>query len=208
MPAATQRRKHEHPEIDGRKKRRVENGARLFDAAMELLATRSYDDIKIEEICAEARVSRATFFRIYQTKADLLIEFNRRLATRVQQRLDVAQPVDVEAALRIVGEEIAVTWTEAAPGATALAVDFSQMAGSRGLHAGHPELLQIVITIVENGQNNRQLAATLPARLMASLALLQITAPVSYWFRHTELELHSLTIKSILQWLHGSLMTD
>ncbi|MCB1684770.1 MAG: TetR/AcrR family transcriptional regulator [Pseudomonadales bacterium] len=191
------------PEIDGRTKRRVENGARLFDAAMELLATRSYDDIAIEEICAAAGVGRATFFRIYQTKAELLLEFNRRLATRVQQRLDVAEPMDVEAALRIVGEEIAETWTQAAPGATALAVDFSQMAGSRGLHAGHPELLQIVVTIVEKSLDGGQLTSTLPVRLMASLALLQITAPVSYWFRHPERDLHVLINESIVQWLHG-----
>lgn len=191
------------PEIDGRTKRRVENGARLFDAAMELLATRSYDDIAIEEICAAAGVGRATFFRIYQTKAELLLEFNRRLATRVQQRLDVAEPMDVEAALRIVGEEIAETWTQAAPGATALAVDFSQMAGSRGLHAGHPELLQIIVTIVEKSLDGGQLTSTLPVRLMASLALLQITAPVSYWFRHPERDLHVLINESIVQWLHG-----
>lgn len=203
MPGAVGAGKQIPPEIDGRTKRRVENGARLFDAAMKLLATRSYDDITIEEICAEAGVGRATFFRVYQAKADLLLEFNRRLAARVQQRLDVAESADVEALLGIVGEEIAETWTHAAPGATALAVDFSQMAGSRGLHAGHPELLQIVVTIIEQSLHSGQLASTLPVRLMASLALLQITAPVSYWFRHPERDLHALISESIMQWLHG-----
>ena len=124
MPTAVDANDPQHPEIDGRSQRRVENGARLFDAAMELLATRSYDDISIEEICAAAGVGRATFFRIYQTKADLLLEFNRRLAIRVQGRLDFANQTDVQVALRIVGEEIADTWTQAAPRATAMAVDF------------------------------------------------------------------------------------
>ncbi len=190
--------------IDGRTRRRIENGARIFDAAMELLVERSYDEISIEEICTAANVGRATFFRVYQTKADLLVEFNRRLATRVQQRLDDNNWHSVEDALRIVGDEIAETWTHAIPGAAALAIDFSQTAGGRGLHAGHPELLQLVVQLVEQGLNNRELESTLPSSLVGSLALVQITAPVSYWFRHPKRNLRTLINEAIDHWLHGT----
>lgn len=172
---------------------------------MDLLAERSYDDISVEEICAAASVGRATFFRVYQTKADLLLEFNRRLAERVQARLDAGSPEQVDEALRIVGNEIADTWTETVPGAASLAIDFIQSAGGRGLHTGHPELLRIVVGIVERGQASGELEATLPAGLMGSLALVQAAAPVTYWFRHPERDLHQLIDEAIDQWLHGAL---
>lgn len=194
--------------VDGRTRRRIENGARLFDAAMELLAERGYDDISIEEICAAAGVGRATFFRVYQSKADLLLEFNRRLAGRVRERLqtrqDAGEELDVDQALRLVGEEIAETWTHTVPGAAALAIDFSQTAAGRGLHAAHPQLLEIVVAIAERGLARGELASTLPAGLVGSLALVQTTAPVSYWFRHPDRDLHQLINEAIDHWLHGA----
>ena len=146
---------------------------------MELLARRSYDDISVEEICAAAGVGRATFFRVYQTKADLLLEFNRRLAERVQARLEAGRPERVADALRLVGEEIADTWTQTVPGAASLAIDFIQSAGGRRLHAGHPELLHLVVGVVERGQDSGELEATLPAGLMGSLALVQAAAALA-----------------------------
>lgn len=191
--------------IDGRTRRRIENGARIFDAAMELLAERSYNEISVEEICAAANVGRATFFRVYQTKANLLLEFNRRLANRVQERLDANDPQSVDEALRIVGEEIAGTWTHAVPGTANLAIDFAQMGAGGGLHAGHPDLLQIVVRCVERGLASGELESKLAPALVGSLALVQITAPVSYWFRHPKLDLHGLINDAVDHWLHGAI---
>ncbi len=192
-------------EVDGRTRRRLENGGRLFDAAMALMAERSYDDITIEEICVRAGVGRATFFRIYQTKADLLLEFNRRLAVRVERRLEEAEPTDVGVALFAVGTEIADTWTQATRSAAALAQDFSQMAGSRGLHASHPELLRLIVRVINDAVERGEIKASLPSSLLGSLALVQIAAPVSYWFTHPERDLHALIEDAIFQWLHGAL---
>ena len=196
-----------HEAVDGRTRRRIENSARLFDAAMKLLAERSYTDISIEEICAAANVGRATFFRIYPTKADLLLEFNKRLADRVQERLDANDSQTVDEALRIVGAEIAETWTHTVPGVAALAIDFSQTAAGGGLHAGHQELLQIVVRIIKHGMASGELESTLPATLLGSLALVQTTAPVAYWFRHPKRNLHRLINEAIDHWLHGALAT-
>ena len=190
--------------MDGRARRRLENGARIFDAAMDLLADRSYDEISVEEICAAANVGRATFFRIYRTKAELLLEFNKRLAERVRRRLDGGDPRSIDDALRMVGKEIAETWAQSGPGAAALAIDFTQTAGGRSLHAAHPELLRIVVRIIETAVASGELQTSLPADLLASLALVQVTAPVGYWFRHPELNLHQLINEAIEQWLHGA----
>lgn len=190
--------------IDGRTRRRMENGSRLFDAAMELLAERKYDEITIEEICQHAGVGRATFFRIYQGKADLLLEFNRRLAERVEIKLLQAAPKDIGSALYVVGKEIADTWTQTSRSTAALAQDFSQMAGSRGLHAGHPELLQLIIRIMNKAIEAGEISADLPGSLLGSLALVQLSAPVSYWHLHPDKDLHGLIEDSIFHWLHGA----
>lgn len=190
---------------DGRTRRRIENGERIFDAAMALLGERNYEDVSIEDICAVANVGRATFFRVYKTKSDLLVEFNRRLAERVQLRLSDGDWTSVEEGLRIVGEEIAETWTQAVPGAAALAMDFSETARTRGNHAGELELLNIIVKIVDRGLKDGELKSTLPSSLVGSLALVQIATPVSYWFRHPTRNLRRLINESIDHWLHGSL---
>ncbi len=191
--------------IDGRTRRRMENGSRLFDSAMVLLAERKYDEITIEEICQHAGVGRATFFRIFQGKSDLLLEFNRRLAERVEVKLLQTAPKDVGSALYVVGQEIADTWTQSSRGAAALAQDFSQMAGSRGLHAGHPELLHLIIRIMKKAIEADEISADLPGSLLGSLALVQLSAPVSYWHLHPEKDLHDLIESSIFHWLHGAI---
>ena len=191
--------------IDGRSLRRLENGTRIYDAAMGLFETRSYAEISVDEICKAAKVGRATFFRIYNTKADLLLEFNRRLAERVQERLSEDEPQSVEEGLRLVGAEIAATWLNAPAGAAALAVEFIQSTGRQNLHAAHPELFQIVLGIIERGVERGELGRTLPAVLTASLALVQTTAPVSYWIRHPERDLVQLVDESIEHWLYGAL---
>ena len=190
---------------DGRTRRRIKNGERIFDAAMALFGERNYEDVSIEDICAVANVGRATFFRVYKTKSDLLVEFNRRLAERIQSRLVDRDWISVEDGLRIVGEEIAETWTQAVPEAAALAMDFSETARSRGMHAGELELLNIIVKIVDRAREEGELKSTLPSSLVGSLALVQIATPVSYWFRHPTRDLRRLINESIDHWLHGNL---
>src|SRR5438128_5231066 len=46
----------------------------LRDALLALLATKSWDEISIQEICHQANVGRSTFYLRYQGKEDLLEE--------------------------------------------------------------------------------------------------------------------------------------
>ena len=74
-----------------------------------------------------------------------------------------------------------------------------------GLHAAHPELLRIVVRFVERGLASGELESILPPALVGSLALVQITAPVPYWFRHPKLDLHGLINDAVDHWLHGAI---
>lgn len=49
----------------------------IFKAALEMLGTMSFRQLKVEDLCAKAEVSKVTFFKFFPTKEDLLIYFMR-----------------------------------------------------------------------------------------------------------------------------------
>ena len=108
---------------DGRRQRRADSRERLYDAALGLLEYNRFGDLSITEICEEAGVGRATFFRIYGSKAGLLLEFNRRLALRAKTRLDRENPPTTRTRLSVIGEEIANAWSEVSREATQIATE-------------------------------------------------------------------------------------
>jgi AcrR family transcriptional regulator len=56
------------PRIEG------ERECAIFDATMRLLATTGYDRLTMDAVAAEARASKATLYRRWQTKADLVVD--------------------------------------------------------------------------------------------------------------------------------------
>lgn len=49
----------------------------IFKASFELIEKKSFKDVKLEEICEKAEVSKVTFFKFFPQKEDLLIYFMR-----------------------------------------------------------------------------------------------------------------------------------
>ena len=56
------------PRIEG------ERESAIFDATMRLLATSGYDRLTMDAVAAEARASKATLYRRWTTKADLVVD--------------------------------------------------------------------------------------------------------------------------------------
>lgn len=56
------------PRIEGEREHAI------FDATMRLLATTGYDRLTMDAVAAEARASKATLYRRWQTKADLVVD--------------------------------------------------------------------------------------------------------------------------------------
>lgn len=56
----------------------------LYEAAMSLIGDRMFREIKLEDICQIAEVSRVTFFNLFRKKEDLLLYFMRIWLTNRQ----------------------------------------------------------------------------------------------------------------------------
>jgi len=98
---------------------------------------------------ARAGVRRATFLRIFETKAGLLHEFNHRIAADAAARLDAGQSANLATSLEIIPSTTTDAWSHAGPRHVALAQAFTQSAPRRDPHAAHPELLPLVQDRIE-----------------------------------------------------------
>src|ERR1700737_5249460 len=80
----------------GERKRRAIRGE-LSEVALRLLTDRQFDALTIDEIAAEAGVSRRTFFRYFTSKEDVVFAFldhgARRLCEEVVSRPPEESPV-------------------------------------------------------------------------------------------------------------------
>ncbi|GAB2919120.1 TetR family transcriptional regulator [Streptomyces mayteni] len=68
-----------------RKRRLVSN--ELTEAALQLLASKGYAAVTVDEIVAAAGVSRRTFFRYFASKEDVVVQFLADLGTGMRDAL-------------------------------------------------------------------------------------------------------------------------
>ncbi|WP_312018460.1 TetR family transcriptional regulator [Streptomyces sp. I05A-00742] len=72
-----------------RKRRLVAN--ELSEAALQLLASKGFDAVTVDEIVATAGVSKRTFFRYFASKEDVVVQFLADMGTGIHAEL-VARP--------------------------------------------------------------------------------------------------------------------
>ncbi|MFZ1489275.1 MAG: helix-turn-helix domain-containing protein [Ilumatobacteraceae bacterium] len=190
--------------FDGRRARRERNAARLYDSANELLTVRGFDELSVEEICEHAGVGRATFFRIYETKAGLLREFNRRLADDAAARVAAAgDKVDLRTGLDQIRAAIVDAWRHAGQGHAGMAATYLASVPSGSPHAAHPELLALVARRIKLGIDSGTIVDTVPIDIAASLLLLSLVAPVAHAIDGHDVDIDELSRVLLDQWLAG-----
>ncbi len=156
------------------------NRDRLFDAALELFGARGYAAVSVEDICSQADVGRATFFRLYGTKSGLLLEFNRRLAVKARARVVAGHPPDAAAALRIVQEVMCEEWTNRGAALRDMVHEYlntvSLLSGTRD---SSPDLQALVAEIIRDGQRRGEFVAEPAAEFGAWLVVLSLSSAVT-----------------------------
>jgi AcrR family transcriptional regulator len=168
-----------------------------------LLASRSFDELTVEDICAHAGIGRATFFRIFHTKAGLLREFNRRLAHDAAARIATAETADIASTLGHIRAAIYDAWRTAGPGHIRMLEEFVRAAPSNDPHSAHPELLALIVDTISAAVQSGELPNAVPVELAASLALIQLVAPMSYVLAGQDVDVDQLSQLLLDQWLRG-----
>ena len=166
--------------LRARKKRRTRD--RIYDAAVELFASRSYDDVTVEAICERAEVGRATFFRFYGSKAGLLSEFSQRLAEQIARRLDDHPDTTATEQLWIVQDEITTAWGLSALSTREMAREWIRNATASDLQeATPPELMALVADIVRDGQASGEFTRVYEPDFVAWIILAALSSITAGW---------------------------
>ncbi|MDQ2729999.1 MAG: TetR/AcrR family transcriptional regulator [Actinomycetota bacterium] len=163
------------------------NRDRLYEAALDLFAGQGYDLVSVDDICGRAGVGRATFFRLYGTKAGLLGEFNRRLAGRARDAVAASRPVDSGEALKVVSRTMCATWAESGAALRELAQEYLQTVSlEAGTRKGQPDLRVLVTEIVAEGQRHGELVARPGPEFISWMVVATISGAIATWLGTVE----------------------
>lgn len=72
-------------EMTARKKQSLETRDRIFQCAIELFAQKSYENVKISDICHAAHVSTGAFYHHFDTKENILNEGYRNFDEQIRE---------------------------------------------------------------------------------------------------------------------------
>jgi AcrR family transcriptional regulator len=167
--------------LRARKKRRTRD--RIYDAAVELFASRPYAEVTVDEICGHAEVGRATFFRFYGSKAGLIREFGHRLAEQIAQRLDDAPPsATATEQLWLVQDSMTTAWNLSAASTREMAREWIRNATAADLHEAAPaEILALVADIVRDGQASGEFNPAYEPDFVAWIILSSLSSMTAGW---------------------------
>lgn len=185
-----------------RRQNRLETHTTIYETALALIEKQGYDDTSTEQICEEAGVSRATFFRYFETKAGLLREYNRRLAEDASARIDALETTGAVARLEVIGDAIYDNWIDASPGLRRLGARAAELSDPTRQRI-HPELYRLVLDTVRDGLSDGDLHSDLPPRLAAFLVINHFAAAAVWWFNFPDDDLRFLLDKALEQCLLG-----
>ncbi|SES76508.1 TetR/AcrR family transcriptional regulator [Geodermatophilus poikilotrophus] len=116
---------------------REQRRARIEKTALELFRTRGFDNVTVEDVCAEAGVAPATFYRHFGTKEEVVFAYREDFTAALGRALDVAAHVpDAERLPVVLGEFAAFLESQQ-----------DVLALRDQIVLGHPRLMQRTLTV-------------------------------------------------------------
>jgi AcrR family transcriptional regulator len=80
--------------VDGlRERKKHQTRIALKKAALDLFEQRGFDEVTVEEIAEAAMVSPRTFFRYFETKAEVVFAYSPEVIGRVEEEIATGAPV-------------------------------------------------------------------------------------------------------------------
>ena len=116
---------------------REQRRARIEKTALELFRTRGFDNVTVEDVCAEAGVAPATFYRHFGTKEEVVFAYREDFTAALGRALDAAAHVpDAERLPVVLGEFAAFLESQQ-----------DLLALRDQIVLGHPRLMQRTLTV-------------------------------------------------------------
>jgi AcrR family transcriptional regulator len=161
-----------YPTISRRERKKRDTRRRILDAAMRLMVDKSYDDVRIEDICTAADVANATFFLHFPNKSALVIAFNDDVAAKIGDQL-AEQNVKATERLKALLTMYLSEWGTHRHLMRQIVLEFiAQPASGAAFNEVSPGLLGLVGSIIRDGQR----AGEFTVRIAAETAALALVA--------------------------------
>ena len=160
----------DYPQISRRERKKRDTRRRILDAALELMADKPYEQVRIEDICTTADVANATFFLHFPNKSALLFAYNEDVAAKVSEQLLTA-PVQASERLKTLLRTYLTEWGNRRHLMRQVVLELiSQPASGASFNEVSPGLIAMVGEIVRDGQKSGEFANRI-APETAALAL-------------------------------------
>jgi AcrR family transcriptional regulator len=159
---------------------REQRRARIEKTALELFRTRGFDNVTVEDVCAEAGVAPATFYRHFGTKEEVVFAYRDDFTTALQEALDAGGQVGEGERLPVVLGEFAAF----------LESQQNLLALRDQIVLGHPRLMQGTLSVQRDIESAlatglarlRGLPSPDPAALLeAGIGILVLRAALRSW---------------------------
>jgi AcrR family transcriptional regulator len=152
LEADREAREPENHRMSRRERKKLETRKRILDAALRLMTDKPYDQVRIEDICAEADVANATFFLHFPNKSALALAYNDDVAAKVEQKL-AAEGLDATERLKTLLKVYLAEWGAHSHLMRQIVLELiSQPASANTFNEVSPGLLNIVANVVRDGQ--------------------------------------------------------
>jgi len=159
-----------YPTISRRERKKRDTKRRILDAAMQLMADKSYDAVRIEDICVAADVANATFFLHFPNKSALVVAFNDDVASKIGDQLAGANTPAAERLKTLLTMYLA-EWGTHRHLMRQIVLEFiAQPASGAAFNEVSPGLLGLVGSIIRDGQGEGEFTGRIAAET-AALAL-------------------------------------
>jgi AcrR family transcriptional regulator len=153
-----------------RERKKRDTRRRILDAALQLMADRPYDEVRIEDICVAADVANATFFLHFPNKSALALAYNEDVASKVAEQLNGGTMPSAER-LRTLLRIYLAEWGAHSHLMRQIVLELlAQPASGAVFNEVSPGLLTLVAGVVREGQSNKEFAAKIQPET-AALAL-------------------------------------
>lgn len=184
-----------------RERNRVRIHDDIYEAALSLINERGYAGVTVDDICAAAGVSKATFFRYFDSKYGLVDEFNQRMSQRIDSSIDLERMSATEC-IRTATETVYQEWSHSAPQMRALAREFLRLGAHVSDDLGDPMargLLRTLTHAIEKGQRRGEFTSRLDASLVAPMIVMAWTLSFAAWVDHDDATDFRVSIHGLVQ---------